>query len=529
MRKIYIFYLFVLFLPMLIIMNGCHYLDEEASVGTPPLPAPPPTTTEVETPTPVVIAPPVVVPPVITTPIPIVTPEVEVAIEPIKFHYPKTMYDFYHGIKIDEIKPTIESGKVEKFVLDKEGYFPIGLLLNPNTGAISGTPIKYATSKELKFTIWALGKNEREKEKVQLTYSFQVIKSTDIFVGNDHVCSIVKEPKDYVTIGVLCWGNLSMIGDPLIEPHFVYYSNEYLDRVEMNNNGMCVMTDAFIKCKLHKDEIFKKIMPIGENYNNITMGATHTCALENSKKIKCWGSNTFGQLGKDPSVVSFFETPIEVVINSQIDLNDISAGDNHTCYSDNDDKAYCWGDNRFGQLGITGTKIGPVLVPKLPQGKVLFVASKGNFSCAVCYEVNQVFCWGEMYFNGVKKIFSSPTEITGIGADVFALDLGLEESCAHDEDYFYCWGKYIQGVVKRSIPTGKINGKVQIGDGFYCMTISTGVDEVFCWGKNDKGQLGVESYIKESSVPIPALPWKEPIHLVLPRPTPTPIFSLPTQ
>ncbi|MBF0300318.1 MAG: hypothetical protein HQK51_16480, partial [Oligoflexia bacterium] len=306
---------------------------------------------------------------------------------------------------------------------------------------------------------------------------------------------------------------------------FVHYSNEYYGQLEINDHQMCVTTNKAIKCKRHKEKDFREIMPInGDNYNLITMGANHICSLESVlKKVKCWGDNKYGQLGTGPLVFSYSEFPVEVV-NSQTELSDMSAGYNHTCYSDDSNKAYCWGDNSFGQLGITGNKFGTVLVPNITQGRILSVASKGNYSCVIDLD-DKVMCWGEMYYNGIKKIFSPPISIPGVSPQVYSLVLGLEESCVHDEDDFYCWGKNIKGVEKRSI--GKIHGKIQIGDGFACISKSLGVDEVACWGKNDKGQLGVEMSIKESLVPIAPLPWTPPLRLFMPiaTPTPTPIWT----
>src|SRR5512140_1961331 len=59
----------------------------------------------------------------------------------------------------------------------------------------------------------------------------------------------------------------------------------------------------------------------------ITTGGTHACALFNTGKVKCWGSNSEGQLGDG----SFnpHNTPAEVPGLENVIA--ISAGGSHTC------------------------------------------------------------------------------------------------------------------------------------------------------------------------------------------------------
>src|SRR5262245_54223141 len=73
-------------------------------------------------------------------------------------------------------------------------------------------------------------------------------------------------------------------------------------------------------------------------------------------------------------------------------LNDpaarISAGNAHTCQVNEDGTVRCWGSNTVGQLG-NGTRtdertIVPVLVTGLPMA--VAVSAGGNFTCALLFD-----------------------------------------------------------------------------------------------------------------------------------------------
>jgi alpha-tubulin suppressor-like RCC1 family protein len=92
----------------------------------------------------------------------------------------------------------------------------------------------------------------------------------------------------------------------------------------------------------------------------IASGDSHTCALTSVGTIYCWGSNSNGQLGADPSSLPRSSSPVLVasgVAASGIVFSQLSAGGNQTCALSNQSVAYCWGSNASGQLGNGTTTI----------------------------------------------------------------------------------------------------------------------------------------------------------------------------
>ena len=89
----------------------------------------------------------------------------------------------------------------------------------------------------------------------------------------------------------------------------------------------------------------------------ISAGGSHTCALMDTGSMKCWGLSWKGQLGNGAhdgpencfSGRDCSSTPVSVTALS--DLQDISAGNGHTCALTEPGGVKCWGANFFGQLG----------------------------------------------------------------------------------------------------------------------------------------------------------------------------------
>jgi len=103
----------------------------------------------------------------------------------------------------------------------------------------------------------------------------------------------------------------------------------------------------------------------------IAAGVSHTCALFDGGRVKCWGLGNFGQLGLDferlgfDSPVNWGDEPAETFDALPfIDLGSrdesgtpllvraIAAGGDHTCAILETGRIKCWGENAWGQLGL---------------------------------------------------------------------------------------------------------------------------------------------------------------------------------
>ena len=98
---------------------------------------------------------------------------------------------------------------------------------------------------------------------------------------------------------------------------------------------------------------------------DVDSGSSHTCVLLSDGTVKCWGSNAYGQLGRNSTMSS--SNPQTV-----LDISgawQLAVGKNHACVlitsnNPSTDDIKCWGLNSDGQLG-NGTNVNssiPVLV-----------------------------------------------------------------------------------------------------------------------------------------------------------------------
>ena len=96
---------------------------------------------------------------------------------------------------------------------------------------------------------------------------------------------------------------------------------------------------------------------------HVTTGADHTCALLGDGTVQCWGSGAMGQLGNGMSGTTY-QSPTPVAVTGLSQVQQISAGNQHTCAVRADGSVWCWGANDNGQLGngLTTNSAVPVRV-----------------------------------------------------------------------------------------------------------------------------------------------------------------------
>jgi alpha-tubulin suppressor-like RCC1 family protein len=88
--------------------------------------------------------------------------------------------------------------------------------------------------------------------------------------------------------------------------------------------------------------------------SQISVGYLHACALLEDGTARCWGNNELGQLGDGGGEL---RSPVPRVVlgpDGAAPLSDIvqvAAGYSHSCALKVDGTAYCWGDDRYGELG----------------------------------------------------------------------------------------------------------------------------------------------------------------------------------
>jgi alpha-tubulin suppressor-like RCC1 family protein len=113
----------------------------------------------------------------------------------------------------------------------------------------------------------------------------------------------------------------------------------------------------------------------------------------------------------------------------------------------------CWGDNRFGELGVSSTatpsSLVPVQVTGLTRGATAISVGAGT-ACAVI--AGGVQCWGDNTEGqlGNNSMVSSPVpvQVTSLTSDVTAVSVGSVSACAMTADGgVQCWGANVDGLL----------------------------------------------------------------------------------
>lgn len=218
---------------------------------------------------------------------------------------------------------------------------------------------------------------------------------------------------------VYCWGqstnsNLGtgMESDNAV-PHKVYGIKDSV-KVDTGDAFACSLSNSgFVSCwgkndvgqvgdgiKDTSDRIFPSYAAVIRNVKDITLGDRNACALNDSGVVYCWGDNKFGQLGNLSLPTSHLEQTIPYsILPIQVDIPEvvtsITSGSNHTCALTKSAFVYCWGSNLTGQLGLGLQNISiskPKAVPSLSG--VTLVKSHYDSTCART-ETAGLYCWGK--------------------------------------------------------------------------------------------------------------------------------------
>jgi hypothetical protein len=111
---------------------------------------------------------------------------------------------------------------------------------------------------------------------------------------------------------------------------------------------------------------FGQSMPPAGAFTQVSGGGTHTCAIDSSSgSVQCWGQNGNGQ--STPPAGAFTQ---------------VSAGNSHTCGIDSSGAVQCWGYDGSGQS-----------TP--PAGTFTQVSAGYIHTCAVMQTLETVICWGQ--------------------------------------------------------------------------------------------------------------------------------------
>jgi alpha-tubulin suppressor-like RCC1 family protein len=190
----------------------------------------------------------------------------------------------------------------------------------------------------------------------------------------------------------------------------------------------------------------------------------------------------------------------------------VAAGYQHTCALDTTGKAWCWGANQYGQLGVltagSCSEVGTCARrPLQVSGGLTFVsiAAGSTHSCGLT-AAGAAWCWGggneggNAGFLGNGTILKSFAPVKVLSDSAFKqISIGLHNTCAlTNAGQAWCWGRNARGELGDSSLTPRaapvlVRGtsrysKISLGIEHTCALVISGSAQ--CWGHNRFGQLG---------------------------------------
>jgi alpha-tubulin suppressor-like RCC1 family protein len=247
--------------------------------------------------------------------------------------------------------------------------------------------------------------------------------------------------------------------------------------------------------------------------HGVTCGSDFACALDANQLAFCWGSNEVGQLGTGQ--VSPASSALAVPVWANLGaLRRISAGGRHACAIDESKRVWCWGDNSKQQLGQGSLPpLNPPSASATPlklMGLVADELSLGrDFSFAL--SASAVLAWGQNGFGqlstGNALLASEPMPVLGVDAastSLLASGPTAGHACAIMNGWLWCWGanplaqlgdgsrldRYqpVTAIASDASPLPGHVGNVALGKAHTCAI--DGAGNIWCWGANQRRQLG---------------------------------------
>lgn len=243
-------------------------------------------------------------------------------------------------------------------------------------------------------------------------------------------------------------------------------------------------------------------------------GLTYTLALNQKNRLYSWGNNSAGQLGVGDIIPR--SSPVAVLGSLNVSQYGSAIGGNYATsfLITTSNKLYTWGENSLGMLGLGDivNRSSPVLV----TGDWSKVLMRGSSTYGIQMDGN-TYSWG--YNNngqlgiGNLTTTSTPTLVSGSlkFVDIFV--------CGYDSTYgltekgkLYSWGYNNKGqlgignTTTKTTPT-PVLGDIAFSKIFYpkisaSFTSMYGIDtqgNLYAWGDNSNGQLGVGDLVARSS------------------------------
>ncbi len=271
-------------------------------------------------------------------------------------------------------------------------------------------------------------------------------------------------------------------------------------------------------------------------WDSVAAGDNFTCGITYGEGyLYCWGDNTYGIMG---STGDMYDTPVGIDNSDNSRWLSISAGGDHVCGIDENYNLWCWGRNDRGQVGNSSfqTSVAEPYKVMNPQGKKWRFVTVNRFTSCAIDEANELWCWGDDRFSKLGDsgwgMVSTPHLVSNVENSGWKnVAIGLEHICAFDlSNNLWCWGRNTDGdgsfgqllsgrggdIYTRPVevyyPSATTWLGVAAGADHSCAVNSA--HQLWCWGNNMEGELGVVEPFSFASAEMPYMGMDFPVQVV---------------
>jgi alpha-tubulin suppressor-like RCC1 family protein len=150
------------------------------------------------------------------------------------------------------------------------------------------------------------------------------------------------------------------------------------------------------------------ILALSAPVRSLQLSAEHSCARFEDRRVRCWGSNTHGQLGDGDTQQVGGAAGIDLATGIDVLLGldrvvDVTVGLQHTCASLQNGEIRCWGAGAAGAIGseAVADELSPLAgIPLIAGHRPVRLTAAGRTTCTATRFGGgprdiAVLCWGD--------------------------------------------------------------------------------------------------------------------------------------
>lgn len=320
------------------------------------------------------------------------------------------------------------------------GSFELSFWTQPKDAKLSlGDTYSCHVTPNSKLVCWGYGPGDEDSQAPhEVNVGSGVIQ---VAVGYQLVCALL------LNRTVQCWGNnaLGALGDgTTVSREFPAPVLDLKDvvKISIGTHSPCaLLKSGIVKCWGKLGMHVPTAVPGISDAVDLALGTMHGCVLRKDRTVVCWGGNSFSSLGNGNLKDS--DSPVKLY-PAIVDVMGVSSKNLHSCAIEKSGEVNCWGSYGQGQAGtVYAIKVnGPELVPGISDAKM--VSTGGAHTCVI-RQSGDLLCWGRnsegQLGNGSKEDTGFPSPVS-LPSGVVEVALGINYSCArYPDNKVFCWGE----------------------------------------------------------------------------------------